>query len=159
MKVGSLVLVLLHEDILACNSRAGGTLVESTVISMKSMAERFFCQTGLIAVSGMGTKGCKEAKEKILKASSRSHFQWVFAFVFLRVWNDSLTMVLLKAHHGTFKSIRSSRGLRRRFEVRLPGVGRVRWTTRMSYGQNIGRLARFYLILGMNSPFLVPITR
>lgn len=75
MKVGGIVCVLLHEDILTCNSSAGGRLVESTVAGMKTMAENFLSQTGLLAFSGMGAKGYKTSKEKILKACSRNHLQ------------------------------------------------------------------------------------
>lgn len=73
MKVGGLVVVLVHEDVLTCNS--GGGLVESALISMKSMADRFFSTTGLLAFSGTGAKGYKTSKEKILRACQRSHLQ------------------------------------------------------------------------------------
>ena len=72
VKLGSLAAVLLHEDVLACNSTTG-QLATSTIEQMRSLADYFFGQ--LFSLAGAGIKDLSAAKEKLDKACSKSHLR------------------------------------------------------------------------------------
>ena len=74
VKLGSLAAVLLHEDVLACNSTTG-QLATSTIEQMRSLADYFFGQLGLFSLAGAGIKDISAAKEKLDKACSKSHLR------------------------------------------------------------------------------------
>ncbi len=74
IKLGSLASLLLHEDLLTCNS-ATGQLAASTIEQMRSIANYFFGQLGLFSLAGAGTKDLSAAKEKLDAACSKSHLR------------------------------------------------------------------------------------
>ena len=74
IKLGSLVALLLHEDILTCNSTTG-QLTMSAVEQMRSLANFFFGQVGLFSLAGAGIKELSIAKEKLDAACTRSHLR------------------------------------------------------------------------------------
>ena len=74
LKLGSLVALLLHEDIMVCNSTTG-QLSKSTILQMRSLAEVFFSQLGLFSFAGAGAKDLSITKEKLNAACSKSHLR------------------------------------------------------------------------------------
>lgn len=76
VKMGSLAALVLHEDILTCNS-ATGQLAGSTVDQMRSLAGVFFGQLGLFSLAGAGIKDLSLAKEKLDAACSKSHLRYI----------------------------------------------------------------------------------
>lgn len=74
LKLGSLVALLLHEDVLTCNSTTG-QLATSTVEQMLSLANVFFGQLGLFSLAGAGIRDLQRVKEKLDSACTRSHLR------------------------------------------------------------------------------------
>lgn len=74
VKLGSLVVLLIHEDIFACNSTTG-QLAASSVDQMRSLANFFFDQIGLLHLVGAGIKDLSVTKEKLNTACSKSHLR------------------------------------------------------------------------------------
>ena len=73
-KLGSLAFLLIHEDIMVCNSTTG-QLSKSTILQMRKLAESFFSQLGLFSFAGAGAKDLSVTKEKLNSACSKSHLQ------------------------------------------------------------------------------------
>ncbi|XP_045024451.1 autophagy-related protein 2 homolog A isoform X1 [Daphnia magna] len=78
VKLGSLVVLLIHEDIFACNSTTG-QLAASSVDQMRSLANFFFDQIGLLHLVGAGIKDLSVTKEKLNTACSKSHLRFILA--------------------------------------------------------------------------------
>lgn len=76
LKLGSLAALLLHEDVLTCNTTTG-QLAASTIEQMRSLADIFFGQLGLFSLSGAGKKDLTLAKEKLDAACSKSHLRYI----------------------------------------------------------------------------------
>jgi hypothetical protein len=68
--------VLLHEDILT-SCVGSDSVARSSIQEMKQLAQDFFSELGLFAVSGYGNNNFEEAKDVFLKACKKTHFRYV----------------------------------------------------------------------------------
>lgn len=75
IRLASLAIVLLHEDLLSVSSGREHLLVPSSVTQMKHTAEMFFTNLGLFAVSGYGNKDFEKAKDVFEKACQLNHIR------------------------------------------------------------------------------------
>lgn len=75
LKLGSIAAVLLHEDLLSCNSSTGQLTVTSIQL-MKSLSEVFFKEIGIFSLLGVGAKDIDVAEGKLDKACSKSHLRY-----------------------------------------------------------------------------------
>lgn len=73
-KLGSCVVVMLHEDIIAPNT-ASVALAAPTVQELRNVADFFFTQVGLLSLVGAGGKDLSSVKEKLNSARSKSHLR------------------------------------------------------------------------------------
>jgi autophagy-related protein 2 len=79
VRLSSLAIVLLHDDILTlCVESDGSSLARSSVQQMKAVAKDFFDELGFFAVAGYGNKDFNEAKDAFLKACQLNHMRQVF---------------------------------------------------------------------------------
>nr|QSV39518.1 autophagy associated protein [Locusta migratoria] len=84
IRMSSLAVVLLHEDVLTvCVDSDGSMLARSSVQQMKTVANDFFSELGLFAVSGYGRKDFKEARDVFLKACQLNHIRLLAAPVII----------------------------------------------------------------------------
>ncbi|XP_049811820.1 autophagy-related protein 2 homolog A [Schistocerca nitens] len=84
IRMSSLAVVLLHEDVLTvCVDSDGSMLARSSVQQMKTIANDFFSELGLFAVSGYGRKDFKEARDVFLKACQLNHIRLLAAPVII----------------------------------------------------------------------------
>lgn len=74
VRLSSLAIVLLHEDILTVSPDTG-QLAPGSVQHMKSLAEEFFNKLGFFAVSGYGNKDFETAKNIFLEACQLNHIR------------------------------------------------------------------------------------
>lgn len=78
IRMSSLAVVLLHEDILTvCVDSDGSTLAHSSVQQMKAVSEDFFSELGLFAVSGYGNKDFEKAHDVFLRSCQLNHIRFV----------------------------------------------------------------------------------
>lgn len=76
IRLASLAVVLLHEDILTLASDGNQTLLPSSVKQMSNTSETFFKQIGLFAVSGYGAnKDFEKANQFFEKACKLNHLR------------------------------------------------------------------------------------
>lgn len=77
VRLGSVAIILLHEDVLTLSVDLDGTsLARSTVYQMKSLANEFFDKLGLFSVSAMGgAQAFEEARGVFLEAVQRNHIR------------------------------------------------------------------------------------
>ncbi|KAK2581702.1 hypothetical protein KPH14_002189 [Odynerus spinipes] len=78
IRVSSIAVVLLHEDILTTNVEGLG-LTASSIRQMKNSAEEFFKQLGIFAASGYGNKDFDKASKLLLDACRLSHIRLLAA--------------------------------------------------------------------------------
>ncbi|CAG2056493.1 unnamed protein product [Timema podura] len=84
VRLSSVVLVLLHEDILTlCVETDGSSLARSSVQQMKSVAQHFFSEIGLFAVSGYDNKDFIEGKKIFERACQLNHIRLLAAPVII----------------------------------------------------------------------------
>ncbi|XP_066992632.2 autophagy-related protein 2 homolog A [Anabrus simplex] len=84
VRLSSLAVVLLHEDILTvCVGTDGSRLAHSSVQQMKSVAQDFFSELGFFAVTGYGNKDFEAAREIFLKACQLNHIRLLAAPVII----------------------------------------------------------------------------
>lgn len=78
IRLGSLAVILLHEDVLTLSVDLDGTsLAASSVYQMKTLANTFFDKLGLFSVSAMGgTQAFLEAREIFLDAVQLNHIRY-----------------------------------------------------------------------------------
>lgn len=76
VRVSSIAVVLLHEDILTTCVEGGG-LTCSSIQQMKNSAEEFFKQLGMFAAGGYGNKDFDKASKVLLDACHLSHIRCV----------------------------------------------------------------------------------
>nr|CAD7433698.1 unnamed protein product [Timema monikensis] len=105
VRLSSVVLVLLHEDILTlCVESDGSSLARSSVQQMKSVAQHFFSEIGLFAVSGYDNKDFIEGKKVFERACQLNHISIAISSRTLRpvrsvnaaYWGQILLMVRLE---------------------------------------------------------------
>lgn len=84
IRLASLAVVLLHEDLLSVATGTNHVLVPSSVTQMKHTAETFFRNLGLFAVTGYGNKDFEKAKIVFEKACQLNHLRFVFYFTFTK---------------------------------------------------------------------------
>ncbi|KAG7200135.1 hypothetical protein KM043_000574 [Ampulex compressa] len=78
VRVSSIAVVLLHEDILTtCVEEVGLTC--TSVLQMRNSADEFFRQLGLFAASGYGNKDFDKASKLLLDACHLSHIRFLAA--------------------------------------------------------------------------------
>lgn len=77
VRLGSLAVILLHEDVLTLSVDLDGTsLARSSVFQMKALASSFFDKLGLFSVSAMGgAQAFDEARNVFLDAVQRNHIR------------------------------------------------------------------------------------
>lgn len=74
IRVSSVALVLLHEDILtSCMEQIG--LTSSSIKQMRNVAKEFFRQLGTFAMSGFGSKDFDSASKILTDACRLSHIR------------------------------------------------------------------------------------
>nr|CAD7441323.1 unnamed protein product [Timema bartmani] len=84
VRLSSVMLVLLHEDILTlCVETDGSSLARSSVQQMKSVAQHFFSEIGLFAVSGYDNKDFIEGKKVFERACQLNHIRLLAAPVII----------------------------------------------------------------------------
>ncbi|KAL1129545.1 hypothetical protein AAG570_012490, partial [Ranatra chinensis] len=74
VRIASLAIVLLHEDILTLGIETW-KLTEPSVSTMRRYSETFFQQLGQFAVSGYGNKDFETAKQVFLRACELNHIR------------------------------------------------------------------------------------
>jgi autophagy-related protein 2 len=83
IRLSSLAIVLLHDDILTlCIESDGSSLARSSVQQMKAISKDFFDELGFFAVSGYGSKDLNTAKDVFLKACQLNHIRQVHSVQF-----------------------------------------------------------------------------
>uniref|UniRef100_A0A8D8U0S0 Autophagy-related protein 2 n=3 Tax=Cacopsylla melanoneura TaxID=428564 RepID=A0A8D8U0S0_9HEMI len=109
IRLSSLAIVLLHEDILTTSadssatpgggssttSSPGGVLLPSSVRQLNAVAETFFAKLALFAISPHGNKDFRESRSVFLNAVSANHIRLLAAPVMLELDEKDSTM------HGT----------------------------------------------------------
>lgn len=75
VRVSSIAVVLLHEDILT-TSIEGRSLTSASTEQMKNAAEEFFQKLGIFAVDGYGNKNFDKASKMFLDACRLSHIRY-----------------------------------------------------------------------------------
>ncbi|XP_076234909.1 autophagy-related 2 [Calliopsis andreniformis] len=78
VRVSSIAVVLLHEDILTTCVEGGG-LTCSSIKQMKNAADEFFKQLGMFAAGGYGNKDFDKASKLLLNACHLSHIRLLAA--------------------------------------------------------------------------------
>ncbi|XP_076284575.1 autophagy-related 2 isoform X1 [Lasioglossum baleicum] len=78
VRVSSIAVILLHEDILTTCVNGGG-LTCSSIQQMKNSADEFFKQLGLFAAGGYGNKDFDKASKLLLDACHLSHIRLLAA--------------------------------------------------------------------------------
>ncbi|KOC64737.1 Autophagy-related protein 2 like protein B [Habropoda laboriosa] len=78
VRVSSIAVILLHEDILTTCVDGGG-LTRSSIQQMKNLADDFFKQLGLFAAGGYGNKDFDKASKILLDACHLSHIRLLTA--------------------------------------------------------------------------------
>ncbi|XP_043525615.1 autophagy-related protein 2 homolog B isoform X2 [Frieseomelitta varia] len=78
VRVSSIAIVLLHEDILATCVEGGG-LTCSSIRQMKNSADEFFKQLGMFGAGGYGNKDFDKASKVLLDACHLSHIRLLAA--------------------------------------------------------------------------------
>nr|XP_050867799.1 autophagy-related protein 2 homolog A isoform X1 [Vespula vulgaris] len=78
IRVSSIAVVLLHEDILTTNVEGLG-LTTSSIKQMKNSAEEFFKNLGIFAAGGYGNKDFDKASKLLLDACRLSHIRLLAA--------------------------------------------------------------------------------
>ncbi|XP_031843330.1 autophagy-related 2 [Nomia melanderi] len=78
VRISSIAVILLHEDILTTCVDGGG-LTCSSIQQMKNSADEFFKQLGLFAVGGYGNKDFDKASKLLLDACHLSHIRLLAA--------------------------------------------------------------------------------
>jgi autophagy-related protein 2 len=79
IRLSSLAVVLLHDDILTlCVESDGSSLARSSVQQMKAISKDFFDELGFFAVTGYGNKDFNAAKNAFLSACQLNHIRQVF---------------------------------------------------------------------------------
>lgn len=79
IRLASLAIVLLHEDLLTLANGIEQTLVPSTVAQMKYMAETFFNNLGPFGTTGYGNKDFENARAIFEKACQLNHIRLLAA--------------------------------------------------------------------------------
>ncbi|XP_058807955.1 autophagy-related protein 2 homolog B isoform X2 [Phymastichus coffea] len=74
LEISSLVIVLLHEDILTSGIEGYG-LTKVSVTAMRTMVEDFFKNLGIIAANGFSNKNFEMASEIVIKSCQLSHLR------------------------------------------------------------------------------------
>ena len=74
LRVSSLAVVLLHEDILTVGIDGYG-LTKASAHLMKSTAEEFFKKLGIFNISGYGNKDFEKASKLFVDACHQSHLR------------------------------------------------------------------------------------
>lgn len=74
VRVSSIAVILLHEDILTTCVEGSG-LTCSSIQQMKNAADEFFKQLGMFAASGYGNKDFDKASKLLLNACHSSHIR------------------------------------------------------------------------------------
>ena len=74
VRVSSIAVVLLHEDILTINIEGYG-LTKASTKQMKVTAEEFFKKLGMYAASGYGNKDFEKAPKMFVDACQLSHIR------------------------------------------------------------------------------------
>lgn len=77
IRLASLALVILHEDLLAISSDTQ-TLIPSSVQQMQNTATSFFNNLGLFAITSYGSKDFNIARSVFEKACKLNHMRFVF---------------------------------------------------------------------------------
>ncbi|XP_053986087.1 autophagy-related protein 2 homolog B isoform X1 [Hylaeus volcanicus] len=98
VRVSSIAIVLLHEDILTTCVDGGG-LTCSSIRQMKRSAEEFFKELGLFAATGYGNKDFDKASKLLLDACHLSHIRLLAAPLVIE--GKEKTMTLSSAISGT----------------------------------------------------------
>lgn len=75
VRVSSIAVILLHEDILTTCVEGGG-LTCSSIQQMKNSADDFFKQLGMFAAGGYGNKDFDKASKILLDACHLSHIRY-----------------------------------------------------------------------------------
>ncbi|CAK9813594.1 Autophagy-related protein 2 homolog B [Anthophora quadrimaculata] len=78
VRVSSIAVILLHEDILTTRVERGG-LTCSSIQQMKNLADNFFKQLGMFAAGGYGNKDFDKASKILLDACHLSHIRLLAA--------------------------------------------------------------------------------
>lgn len=78
VRVSSIAIILLHEDILTTCVEEGG-LTSSSIYQMKNSADEFFKQLGIFAIGGYGNKDFDKASKILLDACHLSHIRLLAA--------------------------------------------------------------------------------
>lgn len=76
VRLSSLAVVLLHEDILTVSPETG-RLTPSSLQQMDALASEFFQRLGLFAASGYGKKDFETAREIFIEACQLNHIRFV----------------------------------------------------------------------------------
>lgn len=79
IRLASLAIVLLHEDLLTLSTGAEATLVPSSVKHMKHTAETFFENLGPFGIAGYGNKDFENAREMFERACQLNHIRLLSA--------------------------------------------------------------------------------
>ncbi|XP_029036559.2 autophagy-related protein 2 homolog B [Osmia bicornis bicornis] len=98
VRVSSIAVVLLHEDILTTCVEGGG-LTCSSIQQMKNSAEEFFKQLGMFAAGGYGNKDFDKASKVLLDACHLSHIRLLAAPLVIE--GREKTTTLLSSVSGT----------------------------------------------------------
>lgn len=76
VRVSSIAVILLHEDILTTCVEGGG-LTCSSIRQMKNSADEFFKQLGMFRAGGYGNKDFDKASKVLLDACHLSHIRYL----------------------------------------------------------------------------------
>lgn len=85
MRMSSIALVLLHEDILTpCVEGSGLTF--SSIKQMRSTAKEFFRQLGMFATGGYGSKDFDKVSKLLVDACRLSHIRYIYIYMLLNIY-------------------------------------------------------------------------
>ncbi|XP_078034719.1 autophagy-related 2 isoform X1 [Augochlora pura] len=91
VRVSSIAVILLHEDILTTCVDGGG-LTCSSIQQMKNSADEFFKQLGMFAVGGYGNKDFDKASKLLLDACHLSHIRLLAAPLVMEGREKTITL-------------------------------------------------------------------
>lgn len=82
IRISSVALILLHEDILTpCVEEIG--LTSTSITQMRNCAKEFFRQFGMFATGGYGSKDFDKASKLLLDACPFSHIRYIY-FLYIK---------------------------------------------------------------------------
>lgn len=84
VRLSSLAVVLLHDDILTISPDTGYAS-QPSLLQMKHLANDFFSKLGLFAASGYGKKDFDQARHKFLEACQLNHIRFENGSVLLNL--------------------------------------------------------------------------